>query len=687
MSFVPSKVETHLRGISDNLITSLHAIRQSMIWLIPCLVMSSFALFVASMGEFIWGRGPWVDSFYAIHSSVGSIFPYLMTATISYILAMQWRVPRPPVALLSILYIVISTALIKSNDTVEMLHIVMAIVTPLYAVPLIAYLFSFKFLHITSSDSAGAIVKESLNLVFPALITLFVAILVNVFLLSTISGFSLDSLLIFDYANDPYTFGSVFAVLNSVFWFVGIHGYYALLPMVEVLQQASDLTHSTVMAGGIAPYIMNLSFMGSFVFIGGSGATLSLILALLIVSKHKTLRLIAITSIPIAFINVNEILLFGLPIIFNPRLFIPFLLAPIVNVISGLMIIEMGWVNAPSVPIPINAPLFINALIATQGDWHAVVLQLFNLALGTLIYIPAVIAINRVYGQREIKITALDTTYMRRHEEAQTLSDDPISLAQQRESAQVTVEKQLRNMNQKEFCVEYQPQINPQNGEVVGCEALVRAIDNLGRVHPPSDFLPWLEKAGLMKDMDLWVFKKVVQDIQYWQNAGISVPVSVNITPETIVDEEYVKSIATIIEPVKGLVHLEITEDSMLINEHALEKSLDIFHQLGAKIYIDDFGTGYSSLSYLNRFDIDAIKIDRSFVLALETEKGQKVFSSLQSVATELELMVVVEGVETEKQLQSIFLNSGCSVQGWLYSRSLPLDGFIEYVHQRSEQA
>ncbi|MBD0786837.1 PTS sugar transporter subunit IIC/EAL domain-containing protein [Vibrio sp. Y2-5] len=659
----------------------MHAIRQGMIWLIPCLMLSSLALFVACIAEFyIGGRPSWVQAFYDMNSAVGDVFPYLMTATTSYLLAMQWRIPRPPMALLSILYLVVSASLIKTHSTLEMLYIVMAIVTPLYAIPLIAYLFSLKALHVTSSESAGSMVKESLNLVLPAIITLAMVMLVNFVILESLSLFSLDKLLTFDYANDPYIFGSVFAVLNSTLWFFGIHGYYALLPMVELLQQASDLTYSTVAAGGSAPYAMNLSFMGTFVFIGGCGSTLSLVIALLLFSKQKTLRLIAIASIPIGLINVNEILLFGLPIIFNPRLFIPFLLAPLANVIIGLTAVNLGLVQIPSVSVPFNAPVLVNALIATHGDWHSVALQAINLAVGILIYLPAVRATNQVFGEREIRIASLDTTYMRREEEAKTLADDPIVLAQQKEHHQARVEKQIQNMSQKEFCLEYQPQVAKHNGAVVGCEALVRAMDDQGNLLPPSSFLPWLESAGLMKDMDLWVFKRVAKDIVYWNQLGIHVPVSVNITPDTLVDDEYLGKIISAIGAVSSQIHIEITEETLLVDERALQCALERLHAMKVKIYIDDFGTGYSSLSYLNRFDIDAIKIDRSFVLALDTQRGRKVFASLQSVATELDLAVVVEGVETQQQLDAIADHPNLSIQGWLFSRSLKPEDFINYV-------
>ncbi|MEF1292114.1 EAL domain-containing protein, partial [Vibrio sp. M260118] len=101
--------------------------------------------------------------------------------------------------------------------------------------------------------------------------------------------------------------------------------------------------------------------------------------------------------------------------------------------------------------------------------------------------------------------------------------------------------------------------------------------------------------------------------------------------------------------------------------------------QLGIKIHIDDSGTGYSSLSYLNQFSIDCIKVDRSFVLALNSDKGAKVFGSILSIAQQLELEVIVEGVETKEQLAHIPNSQHIKVQGWYYSKSLPLEQLLTF--------
>ncbi|HFQ4928473.1 PTS sugar transporter subunit IIC/EAL domain-containing protein [Vibrio vulnificus] len=673
-------VGINLKKVSKRLAPSLQAIREGMIWLIPCLMLSAFALFFASMGEFVGGgRSVWINALYDVHNAIASFFPYLMTATISYVLAMQWKLARPPMALLSIIFLLIVGHVVPADDTLKMFHIVIAIVTPLYAIPILAHLLHVPQLRITNSDSGGKLVKESLNLVLPALLTAFIVVVINYLIFSMISFGDGLKLVQLDYANEPYEFGITFAAMNSLLWFLGVHGYYALLPLVELLQQASSLNYSTFVAGGEGHYAMNLSMMGTFVFIGGSGATLSLVVAMLLFAKQKSLKLIAIASIPIGLINVNEILLFGLPIILNPRMFLPFFLTPAVHVVTTLLAIEIGVIDVPSASVPFNAPIIINAWLATSGDWGGVLLQLFNIAVGVVIYYPSVRNLNRLYSNREIKIDFLDTVYVRRREEADTLKDDPIATANDRARRAQEVEQRLEHIGSKEFCLEYQPQVSHQTGRVVGCEALIRAIEPDGTLVYPGTFLPWLEEAGLMKDVDLWVLKTVAKDIQEWNRIGLYVPVSINLTPAFLADQECMDKLEYILAPVASQVHIEITEETLLVDEQVLARSFNLLHQLGVAVYIDDFGTGFSSLSYLNRFEVDAIKVDRSFVLALDNEKGKKVFMSLLSVAEQLGLEVVIEGVESQQQLNHIPAKEHISIQGWYYSRSLQHNSFIQY--------
>jgi EAL domain-containing protein (putative c-di-GMP-specific phosphodiesterase class I) len=236
--------------------------------------------------------------------------------------------------------------------------------------------------------------------------------------------------------------------------------------------------------------------------------------------------------------------------------------------------------------------------------------------------------------------------------------------------------------------MEYQPQVQASSGKVVSCEALIRAKDPIsGEILYPGAFLPYFEQANMMPDIDLWTVKKVVSDLKITQVNQSTVPTSINITPETLLNKEVMNRICRTIEPVAKWVSIEITEESLVTDTARVLESLQRLKKLGCKISLDDFGVGYSSLSYLNQFDVDCIKIDRSFALSLDNEKGRRLFYAMLKVAQELDLSCVVEGVETQQQLDLIPNHHSISIQGWYYSKSLSLTALQHYVKQANATA
>ncbi|OIQ24568.1 EAL domain-containing protein [uncultured Vibrio sp.] len=675
-----------LHRVYQIFLIQIQAIREGLLWILPCLMISSLLLFVASVSEFVGGSNQtWVQLCYQIYYYLNGLFPVLLTAALSYILAMHWRLPRPPIALISIVYLAIFNRIFQSSQSGEIIELVISVITPLYSIPLLAVLFRHKFFQIVSSDHIGQIVRESLNLILPSILVGIAVISINSSLVLIFDSLNLLSFMDIQYEDSPVIFGVVFSAVNSLLWFVGIHGYYALLPWISVLEQAIPLAQSDLLQAGVTDYMINFSFMGAFVFIGGSGATLGLVLALLLFSKQKPLRLIAIASLPLGLLNINEILLFGLPIIFNPRLFIPFILAPICNLLIAYLTMSLGYVSVPTAALPFSSPMFFNAWLVTGGDLNAPLLQMINIVVSLFVYCPFVMAMNRDNYERSIQFNSLDTVYSRRKEEALVLKADRVATAGIARQKQMGLERKLESISRKEFCLEYQPQICALTNRVTGCEALIRALDANGQKEYPGSFLPWFERAGMMKDIDRWSVLQVVSDVKEARNQGWAVKTSVNITPETLLDYDLVQQLCTYISPVGQYIHVEITEESLLKDHDAINKAITAFRAVGASIYIDDFGSGYSSLGYLSLYDIDAIKIDRSFVLTLDKVKGRKVFHSLLGVAEELGLATVIEGVETAEQLNNIPHKPDVSVQGWYYSKSLPYSQLSDYIRTRNQ--
>ncbi|WP_244896819.1 EAL domain-containing protein [Vibrio panuliri] len=679
-------VNHHLARARKLITEQLQAIRESLLWILPCLMIISLTLFIASVGEFIFGRDEaWVKTVFELYYFVNDLFPILLTAALAYILAMRWRLPRPPIALVLIVYLSLFNQLFSVTQSTVIFELLISIVTPLYAVPLIANIYGLRWLKLVSNNHLGRIVKESLNLIIPSILVGVIVLAINSSIILFIESSHLLNLFSINYSDSPIEFGAMFAMLNSFFWFLGIHGYYALLPLVDVLQNAVDVAQFEMQTTGTTAHFLNHSFMAVFTFVGGAGSTLGLVVALLLFSKNKAYRLIALASLPLGMLNINEVLLFGLPIIFNPRLFLPFLLAPVANTIVAYFAVSHGWVAMPVTGMPFSSPVFINAWIVTQGDINASFLQLLNIGVSCLVYAPFVLMNNRVTRNKTILFSSFDTTYSRRAEEAHTLSDDRVSQLVNDLKQQQELEDKLHAFSNKEFCLEYQPQVCRVSGKVVGCEALIRSIDKQGNIEYPGAFLPVFKQAGLMKDIDRWAVIQVVHDLKIAIAQGWAIPTSVNLTPETILDRDLMNQIAGYIGRVGEYINVEITEESLLKDRPTVEASLHALHRVGAKIYIDDFGSGFSSLSYLTIFDVDAIKIDRSFIHTLENVKGQKVFNGLISVAQDLDLNVVVEGVESEMQLERIPMRNHLAIQGWYYCKSVSLPKLKQYIATRNQ--
>jgi EAL domain-containing protein (putative c-di-GMP-specific phosphodiesterase class I) len=283
-----------------------------------------------------------------------------------------------------------------------------------------------------------------------------------------------------------------------------------------------------------------------------------------------------------------------------------------------------------------------------------------------------------------VYLKSLKMTYTHLQEEASLFSDDVVQNSNTLRHAQNRKRQQLERLADLDFFLEYQPQVSFQTKHFVGAETLLRARDSTGKIIMPYEFLPWLNEASLMKSIDLWVADEALEQDAIWQEMGIDVPIKINITAATLIEKVSRKALIEKISQAKGRISIEIIEQDLSSGIVEVIDAIKRIHAFGGKVYIDDFGTGYSSLSYLNSLNADYIKVDRSFVLALYTEGGEKVMSGIFNFADTLGLSLVVEGVETEDQLSKIPKNVPFAVQGWLYSKSLHPDLIPTFVRQYS---
>jgi diguanylate cyclase (GGDEF)-like protein len=230
-----------------------------------------------------------------------------------------------------------------------------------------------------------------------------------------------------------------------------------------------------------------------------------------------------------------------------------------------------------------------------------------------------------------------------------------------------------------EFELHYQPIVTLGDRRIVATEALLRwSNPALGRI-APSDFIPVAEDTGLIVPIGAWVLETAVAQAALWAAAGLPVPVSVNIAAQQLASGELVSLVADVLrrhDVSPDLLVLEVTETT-LMNTTEVASTLAELRQLGVGIAIDDFGTGYSSLAYLERMPVTELKIDRSFITGLEPgTPAQRIVDTIATLAVDLGLHVVAEGVETDGEAAALGTTSCALAQGYLFARPLPADEF-----------
>lgn len=253
------------------------------------------------------------------------------------------------------------------------------------------------------------------------------------------------------------------------------------------------------------------------------------------------------------------------------------------------------------------------------------------------------------------------------------------------------IERALRNaLERDEFVLYYQPQVDLHSGKIVGAEALIRwEHPELGMVSPDR-FVSLAEETGLIVPIGAWVLRAACAQNKAWQNAGFSnLRIAVNLSARQFLQEDLAQSIIKILEET-GLApeHLEIELTESLIMTD-IERTIAILQQLrevGVQLSIDDFGTGYSSLSYLKRFPVNILKIDQSFVRDIAVDHDDEaIVTSIISLAHNLNMQVIAEGVETQEQLDYL-KQQGCNeMQGYYFSPAVTASMFEEIMRENIE--
>jgi EAL domain-containing protein (putative c-di-GMP-specific phosphodiesterase class I) len=415
---------------------------------------------------------------------------------------------------------------------------------------------------------------------------------------------------------------------------------------------------------------------------GGCGTGLCLILAILITGRQiNQRRLSQISLFPILF-NINELMVFGIPIVLNPAFMIPFICVPLILTFTSYWAISNGLVPHTTNLVEWTTPIFLSGYIST-GSISGSVMQLFNLAIGTLSYMPFVKLSERVLDiqlknslakvyeeQNKAEIFQPVPQLLERHDDVGRIS----------KSLTAKLEFDLQKNNIELF---YQP-ISDYDGNVIFIEALLRWNHSSYGYINPSLVIGLAEEAKLMSRLGYQILNKSCTDLKTMNEAGIDVILSVNVSASQLEEDGFVESVDRIIHK-HGIdpkhLQIEITEGIALSNSEKILSQIKAIRNLGVGLAMDDFGMGHSSLRYLKEYDFDTIKLDGSLTREIVSNQNcRDIVSSIISLGKSLKYTVIAEYVDNPEQM--VILNDlDCGLyQGHLFSPALPYDETIKYI-------
>lgn len=533
-----------------------------------------------------------------------------------------------------------------------------AVILPILAAYLLRPLIAIKALQLVRGKLLSSYLKQHLNSFLPTLFC-FALLFAAGSLLTLMAHGLLNPLLDIFIKADVSLQLFMRTLLTHLLWAIGVHGDNAYLL----------LTGAESDARLIAPELSVGQFVNLFIIFGGSGATLSLIIAILIGTHDPTSRRLAKIAAPFAVFNINELLIYGLPIVFNPRLLVPFIAVPLINLFIAYAAISTGYFSFNGHTFPWITPPLINAYIAS-GNIASTLLQVALIALGTCIYLPFVKRLSLAserhdFDKELVKRVQLNDDIGRSIEQkyAQKQSE---SLR-----AEMDLEKTIKDVLAGDLQLHYQPKLSLETNQVVGFEALLRIIDETGVLKGPY-FVDAFQRAGYSHIIDRFVIDTVAEDIARWELEGFTPKVSINLDPNNMTDPQLLSTLIDRLGSYGPRIEIEILESAFMLELNQVESCMGRLKSLGFSFLLDDFGTGFSSLSLLSRISVDGIKLDRSILENANEHKGRILYRQTCYLCRSLGFNLIAEGVETAEQAAFVKAAGVQYVQGWLYAKALP---------------
>lgn len=654
------------------------AVREAFILALPVVVaMSMLQLALVVIGwwapQVLGGRlAPLLQS---LPAALRATLPFIVMIALSTVLARRRGLHATPVALTAFAALCGVAALagpILGGSAAPLLFLSV----PLgFLAPVLMSAFSrWRLLHLVAEDAPLSPTMIAMLRSVPAAIASLPLLILSGALMAWALG--LGALALADSVALPSGGGDLLQVLLStlatqVLWFFGLHGS----------NLAEELVHQ--LNHGAALSVTGQVVINGFMHIGGAGSTLGLVIAALMQRTPSTTRSISRIALPFAVLNINEVLIYGLPIALNPLLVVPFVIAPLLNGLLTFTALEAGVFQIADPALHWATPPLVAAWLASGGSIAAVALQVLCLVLDVILYLPFV-RMSAWTSDHFEKLHPLFLDNCAEHYVQGQLQNQSearyVSSLIEAKQAESQTRASVKMLEGGRFLLHYQPKVDTASGSVIGGEALLRLLDANGQLCGPG-FLPDLMRLGLSAAIDDKVVAIFFEQLEAWRAAGFDPPpISINLDRDFLRDRERVADLIQRARAHPGRVEVEVTEHAFMNDGEGLAATVAQLQAHGIKISLDDFGAGYSSLGRLASMPCNTVKLDRAFVVPIETERGAVLVLHVAALCADLGLNVVAEGVETSTQLDLLQRAGVLQVQGFLTGRPMSADDFCRTV-------
>ncbi len=663
---------------------SIIALQDASISLLPMILTVTLLLMAGELMAFFI-QATWVDYLRNIHRVFYVFFPLIFTVSLAIALAKSHDLDANSMVLLSVALLLLliigevnTFAALQESTYFKVLPIPLTLITA----KTFKYCAQQSGLHLFKDEPMALHIKRNFNLIIPAFITFILVLSLFLLLHSIWQTFSASGMVGEPVINDTSSVANAI-LLKFIFkltWFFGVNPSHILAFLQAPYHSAFTENQMAFAQAAEIPHVIT-SGLYLFTDMGGAGAVWCLLLAILLFSQSKQHQRVARLSLLPSTFNISEIIHYGLPIVFNPYMFVPFILVPIVLFLNTFLFIALGWVSPVVESVPWTTPPLINSYLATGGDWLAVVLQLFNLAVGTLIYLKFL---------RLLEASHINQNLMHKFVNKFNLESKNIQALQYRNQQSLIknlnldqqINAALSKIDQGKLLLYYQPITCARSNKISHIEALIRLQDSSGQIHQP-DFITPLSKAGLSTDIDRWVIQQVVKQSNLWPDSFNEVHININISPTSLLCQSFTADLIKLCQQAKHGLLIEILENQAVFEEQTINQHLKLLKNNKIQILLDDFGSGYSALAMLSRLNIDGVKYDINFAEQLNSTEGQQLLRSCLQVSQTLNHLTVLEGIETAEQFDLAQQSGVDLLQGFYISKPLPADRLVTFMQNR----